>query len=127
MAYLVLKLNTKQKEAAIEVKEVKTTLQENTVKQDVHATQQDAKLDQGLKIQRATHTLVNLKTSKQLSTIRDDKRTIYELQNSEANRKALEVAERDLAEHLEQQEKVDAEYGAEATQMGTHPTQPNPK
>lgn len=111
---------------AAAVEQVKLTLQQNTAKQEDHAGKQDAKMDEGLKIQRATHTLVNLKTSKQLSTIRDDKRTIYELQPSDANKKALEVAERDLAEHLAQQAKVDAEYGTEATRMGTNPPAPKP-
>jgi hypothetical protein len=86
-----------------------------------------AKLDEGLKIQRATHTLVNLKTSKQLTTIRDDKQQIVDLVRDRADPNALKVAETalatakaDLDDHLAQQAKVDAEYGTEAaTKMGT--------
>ncbi len=86
------------------------------------AAKTNAKLDEGLKINRATHTLVNLKTSKQLRTIVEDKEEIYRLKPTPASLSALEGARRDLVEHLEQQAKVDAEYGEEAAKkMGTKP------
>jgi hypothetical protein len=117
----------RDKVTAAAVKEVASTLEMTT-------TDTTNKLNEGLKIGRATHTLVNLKTSKQLTTIRNDKQRIFDLikhsgdiATTAAAKTELETAESDLQDHLTQQAKVDAEFGAEAaTKMGTEHPEPVP-
>jgi hypothetical protein len=77
------------------------------------------KQDEGLRINRATHTLVNKETSDKLRKLAAKSRRIYELQISPENLRDLEDDERALREHLARQDEVDREYGAEAKDMGT--------
>jgi len=99
-------------ETKAQTDQVAETLAENQ-------TNTDAKLDKGLKIQRATHTLVNHSTEVALEGKVADRRHIVELEDTPHNRAALRVAEEALAVHRRQQAEVNAEYGEEATQMGT--------
>src|SRR5688572_11799478 len=62
-----------------------------------------AKLDEGLKIGRATHTLVNEKSSVTLRRLRDRSKKLYDRDPSEENRRDLEADEEALQDHLRQQ------------------------
>jgi len=113
-------------EAAVKVGEVKTTLVESTAITD-------AKLDEGLKINKATHTLVNNNMMLALTESRDDKRravadkeriatlsngNAYAVEAVAAAKHALDVSQKLLDEHIAKQQAVDAEYGKDA-KMGT--------
>lgn len=105
--------------AASSAEEVRTELKTSNKEQAANLAEQSDKIDTGLRIQRATHTLVNEKTSKKLNKIVDLAKEVYSLQPTQENLIKLREAEHELAEHLSAQAEVDAEYGEEAKKMGT--------
>jgi hypothetical protein len=124
-------------EAKADVNEVKQVLEHTTSAQSEKIEVLTVQGNESLKIGRATHRLVNNQTMIHLTETRDDKvamiadrKRLFELTKDPRDQLAIEDAERELktserllAEHIQKQKEVDAEFGvAEAAAMGESKT-----